>query len=93
MWWLVTDRNGAVVESFRGLRVRTVTDVRGWGCLVTIYRGLRAGVLALTDGGGVLPVILEDDEASWQVESSGVPDRYSLIRTALDGSRTNPRTA
>jgi hypothetical protein len=93
MWWLVTDRNGAVVESFRGLRVRTVTDVRGWGCLVTISRGLRAGVLALTDGGGVLPVILEDDEASWQVESSGVPDRYSLIRTALDGSRTNSRTA
>lgn len=87
-WYLITDRSGAVVESLRSLRVGRVADVRGWGCLVTIYRGLRVGVLALSDGGDVLPVTPEDDEASWQVESTGVPDRYSLIRTALDGSQT-----
>jgi len=44
----------------------------GGGCLVSIHRGLRTGVLALTDGGDVLPVTPQHDEASRQVESSGV---------------------
>jgi hypothetical protein len=73
--YLITDQSGAVVESLRRLRVRRVTNVRGWGCLVSIHRGLRTGLLALTDGGDVLPVTPEDDEASRQVESSGVAPR------------------
>ncbi len=88
MWWLVTDRNGEVVEPLRGHRVRQVFDVPGWGCLVVVFRGLRVGVLAVTDAGDIFPITPADDEASWRVDHGDLPGELRLIRTGLDGSLT-----
>lgn len=87
MWHLVTDRDGAVVESLRRHRVGDVIDVPEWGCLVTICRGLRVGVVAVTDAGAIFPVTPEDDEASWAVGPARSGDRFALTRVGLDGSR------
>ncbi len=83
----MTDRDGEVVESLRGERVRQVIDVPGWGCLVVLFRGLRVGVLAVTDGGDIFPITPEDDEASWSVDLGDRPGVLELTRTGLDGTR------
>lgn len=91
VWWLVTDRSGAVIEGLRGFRVRTVVDVPDWGCLLVMLRGLRAGVLGVTDQGDILLVTPEDDEASWSVEPTVTGDSFRLTRVGVDGQQTTAR--
>ena len=62
----------------------------GYGCLVAVFRGLRVGLLAVTDDDAVLPVTPPDDEASWAVQPADrthETGNLALVRTALDGSR------
>ncbi|MET1007498.1 MAG: prolyl oligopeptidase family serine peptidase [Propionibacteriaceae bacterium] len=76
-----------MVESLRHRRLGFLTDVPGYGCLVAVFRGLRVGLLAVTDDGVTLPVTPPDDEASWSVQPAGEMDVIALLRTGLDGSR------
>jgi dipeptidyl aminopeptidase/acylaminoacyl peptidase len=87
-WFLAADRTGSVIESLRHCRFGALTDVPGYGCLVAVFRGLRVGLLAVTDEGATFPVTPTDDEASWSVQTGGETDGLTLIRTALDGSRS-----
>lgn len=81
------DRQGSVAELLRPERLGALTDVPGYGCLVAVFRGLRVGLLAVTDDGAILPVTPPDDEASWSVQPRDGTGDFALTRIALDGSQ------
>ena len=86
-WSLLVAPDGLVVEGLEDRRLHRCVDLSGWGCLVSVYSGIRMGVIAVTSPTTWWPVTPDDDAASWRfgdVEGT----TCELIRVDVDGSHT-----
>lgn len=86
-WYLLVTPDGKTVESLEPYRLRKCVDLPGWGCLVTVYTGMKLGVIAVTSSDAWWPITPPGDIASWRI---GAVDGTTceLIRHGLDGTRT-----
>lgn len=86
-WSLLLAPSGEVVDSLARYRLRRCVELPGWGCLVVVYRGIRAGVIAVTDPTHWWPITPEGDLASWRIgHVDGIT--CELIQVGIDGTTT-----